>query len=149
MRKARACWPVLVKKANDEVIQLQTELGQALARVDQLQASHQRLCNMYDEYRLKEQHIKTEALGMQASVNQRQFMVQLLNLQQRVALDLSKAQSTVAQLRKKRILADIELQKMQALEEQDQLAVRRDQQKHEQRQLDELGVRQFNLRLQS
>jgi len=76
-------------------------------------------------------------------------MVQLLNLQQRVALDLSKAQSTVAELRKKRILADIELQKMQALEEQDQLAVRRDQQKHEQRQLDELGVRQFNLRLQS
>ena len=149
MRQARACWPVLVKKANDEVIQLQTELGQALARVDQLQASHQRLCNMYDEYRLKEQHTQTEALGMQTSVNQRQFMVQLLNLQQRVALDLSKAQSTVAALRKKRILADIELQKMQALEEQDQLAVRRDQQKYEQRQLDELGVRQFNLRLQS
>jgi flagellar export protein FliJ len=149
MRQARACWPVLVKKANDEVIQLQTELGQALARVEQLQASHQRLCNMYDEYRLKEQHTQTEALGMQASVNQRQFMVQLLNLQQRVALDLSKAQSTVAALRKKRILADIELQKMQALEEQDQLAVRRDQQKYEQRQLDELGVRQFNLRLQS
>jgi flagellar export protein FliJ len=149
MRQARACWPVLVKKANDEVIQLQSELGQAIARVDQLQASHQRLCNMYDEYRLKEQHTQTEALGMQASVNQRQFMVQLLNLQQRVALDLSKAQSTVAALRKKRILADIELQKMQALEEQDQLAVRRDQQKYEQRQLDELGVRQFNLRLQS
>ena len=149
MRQARACWPVLVKKANDEVIQLQSELGQALARVEQLQASHQRLCNMYDEYRLKEQHTQTEALGMQASVNQRQFMVQLLNLQQRVALDLSKAQSTVAALRKKRILADIELQKMQALEEQDQLAVRRDQQKYEQRQLDELGVRQFNLRLQS
>lgn len=149
MRQARACWPVLVKKANDEVIQLQTELGQTIARVEQLQASHQRLCNMYDEYRLKEQHTQTEALGMQASVNQRQFMVQLLNLQQRVALDLSKAQSTVAELRKKRILADIELQKMQALEEQDQLAVRRDQQKYEQRQLDELGVRQFNLRLQS
>jgi flagellar export protein FliJ len=149
MRQARACWPVLVKKANDEVIQLQTELGQTIVRVEQLQASHQRLCNMYDEYRLKEQHTQTEALGMQASVNQRQFMVQLLNLQQRVALDLSKAQSTVAALRKKRILADIELQKMQALEEQDQLAVRRDQQKYEQRQLDELGVRQFNLRLQS
>ena len=149
MRQARACWPVLVKKANDEVIQLQTELSQALARVDQLQASHQRLCAMYDEYRLKEQNTQTEALGMQASVNQRQFMVQLLNLQQRVALDVSKAQTNVAQLRKKRILADIELQKMQALEEQDQQAVRRDHQKHEQRQLDELGVRQFNLRLQS
>ena len=83
MRQARACWPVLVKKANDEVLQLQTELGQALARVDQLEASHQRLCRLYDEYRLKEQQPQTEAMGMQASMNQRQFMGQLLNLQQR------------------------------------------------------------------
>ncbi len=149
MRQARACWPVLVKKANDEVIQLQNELGQALAKVEQLQASHQRLCHMYDEYRLKEQQTQTEVLGMQASMNQRQFMVQLLTLQQRVALDLSRAHSQVAELRKKRILADVELQKMQALEEQDLQAVRRDQQKYEQRQLDELGVRQFNLRLQT
>lgn len=148
MRQARACWPVLVKKANDDVLQLQTELGQALARVDQLQASHQRLCRLYDEYRLKEQQPQTEVFGMQASMNQRQFMGQLLNLQQRVLLDLSKAQSQVAVLRKKRILADIELQKMQALEEQDLKAVQRDQQKYEQRQMDELGVRQFNLRMQ-
>ena len=148
MRQARACWPVLVKKANDDVLQLQTELGQALARVDQLQASHQRLCRLYDEYRLKEQQPQTEVFGMQASMNQRQFMGQLLNLQQRVLLDLSKAQSQVAALRKKRILADIELQKMQALEEQDLKAVQRDQQKYEQRQMDELGVRQFNLRMQ-
>lgn len=148
MRQARACWPVLVKKANDEVLQLQTELGQALARVDQLQASHQRLCRLYDEYRLKEQQPQTEAMGMQASMNQRQFMGQLLNLQQRVLLDLSKAQSQVAELRKKRILAEVELQKMQSLEEQDLQAVRLDQQKYEQRQMDELGVRQFNLRMQ-
>jgi len=116
--------------------------------VDQLQASHQRLCRLYDEYRLKEQQPQTEAMGMQASMNQRQFMGQLLNLQQRVLLDLSKAQSQVATLRKKRILAEVELQKMQSLEEQDLQAVRRDQQKYEQRQMDELGVRQFNLRMQ-
>jgi flagellar export protein FliJ len=138
----------LVKKANDEVTQTQTDLVAALNRVDQLNASHQRLCRLYDEYRLKEQQPQTEVMGMQASMNQRQFMAQLLNLQHRVVLDISKAETLVTSLRKKRLLADMELQKMRALQEQDLLAVRHDQQKYEQRQMDELGVRQFNLRMQ-
>ncbi len=149
MRQARNCWPALVKKANDEVTQTQTELAAAMARVDQLNASHQRLCRLYDEYRLKEQQPQTEFMGMQASMNQRQFMAQLLNLQHRVVLDISKTEAQVTNLRKRRQLAEMELQKMRALEEQDLLAVRRDQQKHEQRQMDELGVRQFNLRMQN
>ena len=148
MRQARNCWPALVKKANDEVTQTQTDLVAALNRVDQLNASHQRLCRLYDEYRIKEQQPQTEVMGMQASMNQRQFMAQLLNLQHRVVLDISKAETLVASLRKKRLLADMELQKMRALQEQDLLAVRQDQQKYEQRQMDELGLRQFNLRMQ-
>ena len=148
MRQARNCWPALVKKANDEVTQTQTDLVAALNRVDQLNASHQRLCRLYDEYRIKEQQPQTEVMGMQASMNQRQFMAQLLNLQHRVVLDISKAETLVTSLRKKRLLADMELQKMRALQEQDLLAVRQDQQKYEQRQMDELGVRQFNLRMQ-
>jgi flagellar export protein FliJ len=148
MRQARNCWPALVKKANDEVTQTQTDLVAALARVDQLNASHQRLFRLYDEYRIKEQQPQTEVMGMQASMNQRQFMAQLLNLQHRVVLDISKAEALVSSLRKKRMLADMELQKMRALQEQDLLAVQRDQQKHEQRQMDELGLRQFNLRMQ-
>lgn len=148
MRQARNCWPALVKKANDALTQVQAELTQALTRVDQLRASHQRLCRLYDEYRLKEQQPQDQLMGMQASMNQRQFMAQLLNLQHRVVLDISKAETEVHSLRKKRQLAEIELQKMQTLEEQEQAAVRLEQQKQEQRQMDELGVRQFNLRLQ-
>ncbi|WP_396430147.1 hypothetical protein [Limnohabitans sp.] len=64
-------------------------------------------------------------------MNQRQFMAQLLNLQQRVVLDISRAETLVVSFRKKRVLAEIELQKMRALEEQDLQAVRRDQQQHE------------------
>jgi hypothetical protein len=45
----------LVKKAQDAVNDAQNEIAQAMARVDQLQASHERLCRLYDEYRLKEQ----------------------------------------------------------------------------------------------
>jgi flagellar export protein FliJ len=148
MRQIRNCWPALVKKANDEVTQIQSDLVAALSRVDQLNASHQRLCRLYDEYRIKEQQPQTEVMGMQASMNQRQFMAQLLNLQHRVVLDISKAETLVTSLRKKRLLADMELQKMRALEEQELQAVRLEQQIKEQRQMDELGVRQFNLRMQ-
>jgi flagellar biosynthesis chaperone FliJ len=65
-----------------------------------------------------------------------------------VVLDISKADALVTSLRKKRQLAEIELQKMRALEEQELQAVRLEQQIKEQRQMDELGVRQFNLRMQ-
>jgi len=145
MREARSCWPVLVKKAEEAVNEAQSEIIQALARVEQLEESHQRLCKLYDEYRLQEQASDETVMGMQTSMNQRQFMAQLLNLQQRVVLDLGKAQATLAQMRKKRLQAEIELQKMQSLEEQDAKAVAQDVKRYEQRQMDELGVRQFIL----
>ncbi len=148
MRQARKCWPVLVKKAQDAVNDAQAEIAQALARVDQLQASHDRLCKLYDEYRLKEQSADLTLMGMQASMNQRQFMAQLLNLQQRVVLDLSRARDHVAAVRKKRSMAEIELHKMKSMEEQDAKDVALDMQRQEQKLMDELGVRQFNLGLQ-
>ncbi len=143
MRQARTCWPVLVRKAQDAVNAAQNDIVQALARVDQLQASHQRLCKLYDEYRLQEHASQAPVMGMQASMNHRQFMAQLLNLQQRVVVDLGKAQSTLAQMRQKRLQAEIELHKMQSLAEQDAQAVAQDVKRYEQRQMDELGVRQF------
>lgn len=145
MRQARNCWPVLVRKAQDTVNEVQAEIAQAMARVDQLQASHHRLGKLYDEYRLQEGQASAPTQGMQASMNHRQFMAQLLNLQHRVVLDLSKAQAALAQTRKHRVQAEIELHKMQSLAEQDVKAVAQDMQRYEQRQMDELGVRQFNL----
>ena len=148
MRQARNCWPVLVRKAQDAVNEAQAEIAQALARVEQLQASHARLCTLYDEYRLQENQSTAPVMGMQASMNHRQFMAQLLTLQQRVVADLGKAQAALTQARKKRVQAEIELHKMQSLAEQDAKAVAKDVQRVEQRQMDELGVRQFNLGLQ-
>jgi flagellar export protein FliJ len=149
MKEARKCWPVLVRKAHDAVNDAQNNIVQALARVDQLQASHQRLCSLYDEYRLQEHASQAPVMGMQASMNHRQFMAQLLNLQQRVVVDLNKAQFTVTQMRQKKLQADIELHKMESLAEQDAKAVAQDAKRHEQRQMDELAVRQFNLHLQT
>jgi flagellar export protein FliJ len=145
MRQTRNCWPVLVRKAQDALTQIQTDMVQALERVEQLNASHQRLCKLYDEYRLQEQASQAPVMGMQASMNHRAFMAQLLNLQHRVVVDLGKAQAHLAQLRKQRLKCEIELHKMQSLAAQDAQAVAQDAKRSEQRQMDELGVRQFNL----
>ena len=145
MREAGTCWPVLVRKAQDAVNEAQNDIVQALARVDQLQVSHQRLCKLYDEYRLQQHASQAPVMGMQASMNHRQFMAQLLNLQQRVVVDLGKAQTILAQMRQKRLQAEIELHKMQSLAEQDAKAVAQDIKRYEQRQMDELGVRQYIL----
>lgn len=147
MREARTCWPVLVRKAQDAVNEAQNDIVQALARVDQLQASHQRLCKLYDEYRLQEHASQAPVMGMQASMNHRQFMTQLLQLQHRVVVDLGKAQSTLAQMRQKRLQAEIELHKMKSLAEQDAKAVAQDVKRYEQRLMDELGVRQFIMKM--
>ena len=148
MRQARNCWPVLVRKAQDAVNQAQSDIAQAMAKVSQLKASHERLCKLYDEYRLQEHATEATLMGMQASMNHRQFMAQLLNLQHRVVQDLGKAQANLAQLRKQRIQAEIELHKMKSLADQDAKAVALDVQRYEQKQMDELGVRQFNLGMQ-
>ena len=66
-------------------------------------------------------------------------------LQQRVVVDLGKAQATLTQMRQKKLQADIELHKMASLAEQDAKAVAHDAKRHEQKQMDELGVRQFIL----
>ena len=149
MRQARNCWPALVKKASDEVTQTQTELAAAMARVDQLNASHQRLCRLYDEYRLKEQQGQTEVMGMQASMNQRQFMSQLLTLMQRVKTDILYTENTIIGIKERLMLAERERIKMQTLADQNAQAVQREENKKDQRRMDALGVMQFNLKPQA
>ena len=51
MRQVRECWSVLARKAADQVQQWQNRIAQSQSRVDQLQASLQRLNRLYAEYR--------------------------------------------------------------------------------------------------
>lgn len=142
----RNCWPVLSDKAKGKVVELQTAIATLTQRLDEQKSSRQRLLDLYDEYRIQEISGNSSSLGMQASMNQRQFMNQLLGLQQKVELEIQKAESLLAQQRKLLLMAELELQKMEALAEQDQKNVQLAQAKLEQRQMDDLGVVRYNLR---
>jgi flagellar export protein FliJ len=144
MLKPRACWSVLLTKAEDEVDLIQGELQQIRLRAQSLEASRERLLNLHADYQQAPATGSTSA-GMQDTMNRRQFAAQLLTLLDRVKQDIAQVERVMAHTRQRLGEAEKERLKMQALVEQDLIAVRKDAAVREQRQMDELGVMQFNL----
>ena len=142
---ARPCWTVLADKAEDQVAAIQNELGLARKRLESLQSSQQRVQAMYDEYREKINSQNQESLGMSETMNQRQFMSQLLVLMQRVKTDILHTENLLLAMKERLIEAERERIKMQTLADQNAMAVRKDLNKREQKKMDEMGVMQFNL----
>ena len=146
MTTERNCWTVLAQRAQDEVGTRQTELGQIRVRLDSLNASKERLEMLYEDYRQQENQANHSLQGMREVMNQRQFMTQLLTLMQRVANDVAQAEKNLADARVRLMAAERERLKMQTLADQNAQAVLDLAEKREQRQMDALGVMQFNLR---
>lgn len=144
MLKPRACWSVLLTKAEDEVDRIQGELQQIRLRAQSLEASRERLLNLHADYQQAPATGSTSA-GMQDTMNRRQFAAQLLTLLDRVKQDIAQVERVMAHTRQRLGEAEKERLKMQALVEQDLNAARKDAAEREQRQMDELGVMQFNL----
>ena len=144
MLKPRACWSVLLTKAEDEVDRIQNELQQIRLRAQSLEASRERLLNLHADYQQAPATGSTSA-GMQDTMNRRQFAAQLLTLLDRVKQDIAQVERVMAHTRQRLAEAEKERLKMQALVDQDLNAVRKDAAVREQRQMDELGVMQFNL----
>lgn len=145
----RPCWAVLTKKAEDKIALIQNELMQARTRLESLRASEQRVQNMYNEYRDDLNQSDTQSQGMRETMNQRQFMSQLLTLMQRVKTDIVYTENAIIGIKERMVLAERERIKMQTLADQNALAVQREENKKDQRNMDALGVMQFNLKPQT
>ena len=145
----RPCWTVLTRKAEDKIALIQNELMQARTRLESLRASEQRVQNMYNEYRDDLNQSDTQSQGMRETMNQRQFMSQLLTLMQRVKTDIVYTENAIIGIKERMVLAERERIKMQTLADQNALAVQREENKKDQRNMDALGVMQFNLKPQT
>jgi flagellar export protein FliJ len=111
--------------------------------VETLYASRTRLLVLYDEYRTQLQN-RTEQLGMQEAMNQRQFMSQLQTLHNRVEADIERTQAHQEMLQAALRTADAERLKMKTLRENAQALHNKEVARLEQRAMDVLGVQQFN-----
>ena len=141
--KVRACWSALENKAERKIALLREETTRAQALRQSLLSSQAKLEEMYKEYHEKKAAL-SDTKGMTETMNQRQFMSQLLNLRERVQGDLQRSDSHLANLGAHMVLAETERLKMQTLTENDRLAVEKFVEKREQSRMDEMGVMQFN-----
>ena len=142
----RPCWNVLAKKAQDKIARIQNEMAQARQRLESLKSSEKRIQKMYEEYRESLSKSDSESLGMRETMNQRQFMSQLVNLMQRVKTDIMYTENTIIGIKEQLIAQERERIKMQTLADQNAMAVQREENKKDQRRMDALGVMQFNLK---
>lgn len=140
----RNCWVVLERKAHDQVRDLNQQLLNLQSKSEQLQSTLDRLMGMYAEYQAKENNGGSH-IGLQNSMNQRQFMGQLLSLRERVERDLAHQQGLLAHVRAQLIKAEAERMKMQSLVDQEERAERKLRTLAEQKHMDELAVTRFNL----
>jgi len=146
---ARPCWSVLANKAEEKISSLQVEMAQARQRLESLDSSRQRVQAMYDDYRLKLNDPQGASQGMREALNQRQFMAQLLTLMQRVSTDIQHTQNLLDSYKERLLEVERERIKMQTLANHNALAVQKSLNRKEQKQMDSLGVMQFNLKPQT
>lgn len=146
---ARPCWKVLTEKAEDKIAAIQNEMGLARKRLENLQTSEQRVQLMYDEYRDKINTEGNQSLGMSETMNQRQFMSQLLVLMERVKTDIRHTENLIISIQERLLEAERERIKMQTLADQNALSVQKALNVREQKKMDDLGVMQFNLQAQN
>ena len=145
MMKPRSCWTVLLQRCTEQVSLIQVELVKSRAHLLGLQASAERLHQLYGAYQTAPPSDQVLRGGMQETMNQRQFASQLLTLMQRVDADMAQTVVIVQDTRKRLAHAERERLKMQALVDQDLLAVQTHTRRAEQKSMDGLGVMLFNL----
>lgn len=143
MEAPRSCWTALEDKAQRRITALQTEIAQAGQLLETLYASRTRLLVLYDEYRTQLQK-RTEQVGMQEAMNQRQFMSQLQTLHNRVEADIERTQAHQEMLQAALRTAETERLKMKTLRENAQALHNKELARLEQRAMDVLGVQQYN-----
>ena len=112
--------------------------------LDKLESSKLRLQTMISEYSEKAKEKEQELHSVSESHNARQFILQLLQLIERVNADIGQAKANLALADKAVQQAQQEKLKMRTLEEQDLQAVKTYQRKQEQKQMDALGLTLFN-----
>ena len=146
---ARPCWTILMEKAEDKIALIQNELVQTRARLEGLRKSEQRVQKMYEEYLHNLNTANKQSLGMRETMNQRQFMSQLMSLMARVQTDIQYTENAIVGVKERLVSAERERIKMKTLADQNAQAVKQAENKKDQRSMDALGVMQFNLRPQA
>ena len=144
--QVRSCWAVLTKKAKDAEELLQRSYADAQKKLRALQESRHRMDTLLDDY--KKRALESQALlhSMVDTTNQRQFILHLQDLVNRVDKDIIKASVELEGVKLAMLQATHQRMKMETMQEKDEQAVKTWQRKREQKEMDTLGLTLFNLK---
>ena len=144
--QVRSCWAVLTKKAKDTEELLQRSYADAQKKLRALQESRHRMDTLLDDY--KKRALESQALlhSMVDTTNQRQFILHLQDLVNRVEKDIIKASVELEGIKLAMVQATHQRMKMETMQEKDEQAVKTWERKRDQKEMDTLGLTLFNLK---
>lgn len=144
--QVRSCWTVLTKKAKDTEELIQRSYADAQKKLRALQESRQRMDTLLDDY--KKRALESQALlhSMVDTTNQRQFILHLQDLVNRVENDIVKASVELEGIKLAMLQATHQRMKMETMQEKDEQAVKTWERKRDQKEMDTLGLTLFNLK---
>ena len=144
--QVRSCWAVLTKKAKDKEEDLQLTYAKSQKKLRELQESRHRMDTLLEDY--KKRALETQNLlhSMVDTSNQRQFILHLQDLVNRVEKDVLKASAEVHGIKLALTEATHQRMKMETMQEKDAQAVKTWERKRDQKEMDALGLTLFNLK---
>lgn len=144
--KPRSCWAVLAKKAKDDEEAAQNVQTQARQKVEHLRASRQRMDDLLSDYKRRALENQTKVHSMADATNNRQFMLNLQELVNRVDKDLQVALAELERAKMALMQATQQRMKMETMQAKDLEAVQQWQRKQDQKEMDSLGLTLYNLK---
>jgi flagellar export protein FliJ len=145
----RQCWSVLIQKAQRDKAAAQQSAAQAQEQLERLQGNAQRIEQMLADYKAQHESVQGQSHHMADSLNYRQFIDQLGTLRGRVQRDLAAAVAQRERFRHVVLRLEMELSKLEKLQEQDLKKAQQLNNTREQSRMDEWGVMRFQLRNQN
>ena len=144
--QVRSCWAVLTKKAKDTEELIQRSYADAQKKLRALQESRHRMDTLLNDY--KKRALESQALlhSMVDTTNQRQFILHLQDLVNRVEKDIVKASVELEGIKLAMLQATHQRMKMETMQEKDEQAVKTWERKRDQKEMDTLGLTLFNLK---
>ena len=144
--QVRSCWAVLTKKAKDTEELLQRSYANAQKKLRALQENRHRMDTLLDDY--KKRALESQALlhSMVDTTNQRQFILHLQDLVNRVDKDIIQASIELEGAKLAMMQATHQRMKVETMQEKDEQAVKTWERKRDQKEMDTLGLTLFNLK---
>jgi flagellar export protein FliJ len=138
-------WHLLAEKAQRAADDARQALQACLDKLNQLHSAEQRLSGMLSDYRHRHQQQLRDGQLMSDQINSQRFIQQLQQLHFHAMREVAQCRVQRDQLQQQLVAAQLELDKMRKLVEQEQQRVARKGEKAEAKRLDEMAVMRFRV----